>query len=106
MKKMMFLRNRYNFPEEDQSYIQSLKDGTSSRLERNRKIKDILGDKNRYLAGTLDSDALILEAAQRKSKSDQLGREKAEAKYRRFRDGTILAGSLLGAGMLLRKLNK
>lgn len=101
---MKILKGRYSYPEEDQSYIQSLKDGTSSRLERNRKIKDILGDKNRYLAGTLDSDALILEAARRKSKSDQLGREKAEAKYRRFRDGTILAGSLIGTGLIIKKL--
>lgn len=103
---MKILRDRYSFPEESQSYIQSLKEGTSSRLERNRKIKELLGDKNKYLAGTLDSDALILEAARRKSKSDQLGREKAEVKYKRLRDGTILAGSLLGTGLIIKKLLK
>lgn len=103
---MKILKGRYSFPEEDQSYIQPLKDGTSSRLERNRKIKELLGDRDKYLAGTLDSDAYLLEAASRRSKADQLGREKAEVKYRRLRDGAILSGSLLGTGLIIKKLLK
>lgn len=103
---MKILRDRYSFPEESQFYIQSLKDGTSSRLERNRKIKELLGDKNKYLAGTLDSDAYLLEAANRRSKADELEKERSEVRYRRLRDGTILAGSLLGTGIIINKLRR